>query len=345
MPHSVHSDEYMLDALALTAFNDKRSPLSPDFRLIAVHVPPHNHTLPVPRFSGLIKVAHLFQPFKGSDLVLRTTKNHPHVEFYVDRETIYNHSPYLKRKISKLGPTPAGIEVVSWEEDADTLDAMLRLVYSDRSKPVVESTTQLRFLLGAARKYGIEAARRVLGTTVLFDLATREPLPAFVIACEFGLAGEATLISKETLKVDIMMEENRSQLTRMSVSSYHRLLRLHRMRAAKAIEIISLINAECPMDEFDPPYCEGCGTNATWWQVFVEFGSIELKRRPVTDTIFSAAFLAKCVRSSRGTCESCVDSYMHRFTQRLLTRLKEDIDALPAYMSSVDPPITKQVFL
>jgi hypothetical protein len=86
------------------------------------------------------------------------------------------------------------------------------------------------------------------------------------------------------------------------------------------------------MDEFDPPFCEGCGTNATWWQVFVEYACIELKRRPVTTTIFSPAFLAKCVRTSRQICEECVDSYMHTCSQQLLARLKEDIDALPAYI-------------
>jgi hypothetical protein len=91
------------------------------------------------------------------------------------------------------------------------------------------------------------------------------------------------------------------------------------------------------MNEFDPPSCQGCGTNATWWQIFVEYASIELKCRPVTTTIFSAAFLAKCVRTSQKICSDCIDSYIHTHNQRLLARLKEDIDALPAYIASVDP--------
>ncbi|KAG8764189.1 hypothetical protein FRC11_000043 [Ceratobasidium sp. 423] len=342
MPHSVHPDEdHTPRAPTFSAANRKQSAHSPIFDMIVAS--PRNHTLPapVPRLSDPVKVARLFPPFEGCNLVLRAIKTHSHVEFYVDREIVYSRSSYLRRKISELGPVPTGIEVVSWEDDADTLDAMLRFVYSDRPKPVVENVAHLRFLLRAARKYDIEAAKHALGTSVLLDFATREPLSAFVIACEFGLANEATLISKETLKVDIMMDEKSSELGRVSLSYYHRLLRLHRMRATKAIDIISLIDAEQPMNEFDPPYCEGCGTNATWWEIFVQYGSIELKRRPVTDTIFSAAFLAKCVRTSRRICGECIDSYMHTHSQKLLTRLKEDIDALPAYISSVDPFVAK----
>ncbi|KAL5636020.1 hypothetical protein ACGC1H_004733 [Rhizoctonia solani] len=344
MPHSVHSGEHMPHAPALQDLDGKRSTRSPTFDLTTV-LPPHNYlSAPAPDLSNSVQVASLFPPLQGCDLVLRATKTLPHVEFYVDRETIYNHSPYLKRKISELGPIPTGVEIVSWEENAATLDAMLRFIYSDRPKPEVESVDHLRLLLRAAGKYGIEAARHALGTAVLLEFATREPLSAFAIACEFDLANEATLISKETLRVDIMMEGKSSELGRVSLSYYHRLLRLHRMRVAKAIDILSLIDTEHPMDELDPPYCEECGTNASWWQIFVQYGSIELKRRPVTDTIFSAAFLAKCVRTSRHLCRACTDSYMQSSSQKLLTRLKEEIDALPAYISSVDPFVTKQVF-
>ncbi|CUA72359.1 hypothetical protein RSOLAG22IIIB_01026 [Rhizoctonia solani] len=218
---------------------------------------------------------------------------------------------------------------------------MLRFIYSNRPRPQVESIAHLRCLLEAARKYDIQAAKRALGTAVLLEFATRVPISSFSLACQFGLDNEADLISKETLKVDIMMNENSSELNRVSLSYYHRLLRLHRIRATKAIDIVNLINAEHPMDELDPPYCDGCGSNATWWQVFVQFGGIELKRRPVTDTIFSAAFLAKCVRTARQVCGPCVDSYMQSDNQKLLARLKENIDALPAYISAVDPYATK----
>ncbi|KAJ1310286.1 hypothetical protein OPQ81_007026 [Rhizoctonia solani] len=345
MPRSVHSDEDRTPRASTCVSSDnKQLNCSPILGLIIASTRSHSLPAPAPRLSGLVNVAPLFPPLKDCDLVLRATKNHPHVEFYVDRETIYSHSSYLKRKISELGPIPPGIEVVSWEEDPNTLDAMLRFIYPGRPKPEVKNMAHLRFLLKASRKYGIEAARHALGTAILLDFATREPLSAFVTACEFGLDSEAALISKETLKTDIMMDEKSSELGRVSLSYYHRLLRLHRMRAARAIDTLNLIDSEHPMDEFDPPYCEGCGTNATWWQVFVQYGSIELKRRPVTDTIFSPAFLAKCVRTSRRICSECIDSYLHTDSQKLLARLKEEIDGLPAYISSVDPFVTKQVF-
>ncbi|CAE6433040.1 unnamed protein product [Rhizoctonia solani] len=334
MHHSARSDDDRTPRTSTFATGGGRLTRSPVIDVISASSPNHTLPAPVPALSDIVNVARLFPPFEGCDLVLRATKNSPPVEFYVDRETIYSHCSYLKGKISALGLIPTGIDVISWEDDANILDAMLRFIYSDRPKPKIESVFHLRLLLRAARKYDIEAAMHALGTGVLLAIAESEPLSAFVIACEVGLVDEATLISKETLKVDIMMDEKNSELGRVSLSYYHRLLRLHRLRAAKAVDIISLVDAEHPMNEFDPPYCEGCGTNATWWQIFVQYGSIELKRRPVTDTVFSAAFLAKCVRTSRHVCGECIDSYMHTYSQTLLTRLKEDIDALPAYIQA-----------
>lgn len=336
MPASDHSGSN--NTPSALAFNTPMKPSRPS--IIDTLCPSHHGNPsvdPRPSMSDPVNIAPLFQPFDGCDLVLRATKTRPHIEFCVDRETIYNKSSYLKRKISELGPIPSGIEVVSWEDDAHTLDAMLRFVYADRPKPKVQDVDHLRSLLKAARRYDIEAARHALGTAVLLDFATREPLCAFAIACEFGLVDEASLISKETLNVDIMMSDSNCELGRVSLSYYHRLVRLHKRRAAQAVEILQLINPDYPMNEFDPPTCKGCGTNATWWQIFVEYGTIEVKRRPVTATIFSPAFLAKCVRTSQQVCGYCVDSYMHTYSQKLLARLKEDIDALPVYIASVDP--------
>jgi hypothetical protein len=171
-------------------------------------------------FLDPANVAPLFQPFDGCDLVLRATKSRPHTDFYVDRRTVYARSPYLQRKISEFGPIPVGIEVVSWEDDTRTLDAMLRFVYPDRPKPEVQNVAHLRSLLKAARKYDIEAARHALGTAVLLDFAKREPLCAFAIACEFGLVDEASLISKDTLSVDIMMSDKSVELGRVSLVSF-----------------------------------------------------------------------------------------------------------------------------
>ncbi|KAF8710673.1 hypothetical protein RHS03_02158, partial [Rhizoctonia solani] len=337
MLHFVDSDDDRTPRASTFAPSSQRLNYSPAASVelgLAPYAPPSRDLPPVSTLPDSVNVARLFPPFEGCDIVLLATKTLPHVAFYVDRKTIYTRCAYLKRNISELGFTPAGVDVIYWEEDADTLDAMLRFVYPDRPKPKVESVPHLRFLLETARRYGIGTATHVLCTTVLLDFATKDPLSVFAIACEFGLTNEAALISKETLKVDFMMDQKSSELGRVSLSYYHRLHRLHRLRAAKAIDIINLINTENPMDEPDPPYCEGCGTNAIWWQIFVEYAGIELKRRPVTDTIFSTAFLARCVRSSRGICGKCIDSYMHAHSQSLLTRLKEDIDALPAYISA-----------
>ncbi|KAG8792043.1 hypothetical protein FRC12_007417 [Ceratobasidium sp. 428] len=337
MPISIHSDdEFTPHPSNLSILNKlhQRLPI-PNVFLSPTH--PCNKLEPPSSLSDRVEVAPDFQQSPGCDVVLRSTKNRPHVDFYVDRKTIYEKSPYLRRKLLELGPIPDGIDVISWEDHADTLEAMLCFIYTDRSKPVVRDVQHLRILLKAASKYEIEAARHALGTAVLLDYSKKEPLRAFAIACEFGLADQAVLISKETLEIDIMTSDKYNDLGRVSLSYYHRLIQLHRHRAAEATNILQLIDSEHPMDESDPPFCRGCGTNATWWQIFVEYGCIELKRRPVTTTIFSPDFLAKCVRTSRKICQDCVDSYMHNRSQKLLARLKEDIDALPTYIMAAGP--------
>lgn len=175
--------------------------------------------------SDATNVARLFQPFDGCDLVLRATKMQPHTDFYVDRETVYSHSSYLKRKLSELTPTPPEIEIVAWGEDARILDAMLRFVYADRPKPQVQDIAELRVLLKAARTYGIEAANHALGTAVLLDFAKKDPVCAFTIACEFGLVDEAGLISKDTLGIDIMTPESGLELGRVSLVSFNPVVR------------------------------------------------------------------------------------------------------------------------
>ncbi|KAG9127945.1 hypothetical protein FRC07_007183 [Ceratobasidium sp. 392] len=316
MPVSIHSDDDFTPRRP--SFSVPNKPLQ---RLPIPNVffsPVHSRTgaESPPSLSDQVIVAPDFQPSAECDLVLRSTRTRPHTDFYVDRKTIYEKSPYLMRKLLALGPAPDGIDVISWEDYADTLEAMLCFIYTGRSKPVVRNVQHLRILLKAACKYEIETARHALGTAVLLDYAKQEPLRAFAIACEFGLADQAVLISKDTLNVDIMTSDKYNDLGRVSLSYYHRLIQLHRRRAAAAIDILQLIDVEHPMNESDPPFCRGCGTNATWWQIFVEYGCIELKHRPTTATIFCPDFLA---------------------SQKLLARLKEDIDALPTYIMAAGP--------
>ncbi|KAG9099541.1 hypothetical protein FS749_001028 [Ceratobasidium sp. UAMH 11750] len=336
MPVSVYSDDESIPPTptSLPPNKDQRFSIpntlySPARSRLGLDLPPS--------LFDHVDVAPDFQPSPECDLVLRSTKSRPHTDFYVERKVVTEKSPYLRRKLLELGPTPNGIDVISWEDHADTLEAMLCFIYAGRNKPIVRDVEHLRTLLKAARKYEIEAAKHALGTAVLIDYAKKEPLRAFAIACEFGLADQAVLISKDTLEVDIMTSDRYNDLGRVSLSYYHRLIQLHRRRAAEAIDILQLIDNEQPMYENDPPFCRGCGTNATWWQVFVEHGCIELRRRPVSTTIFSPTFLAKCVRTSRQICEDCVDSYMHTRSQKLLARLKEDIDALPTYIMDAGP--------
>lgn len=211
MPASIHS-------------NDGDTPRAPTFHVPtgeSLQQPPipdslyspnltRTPTEPSPPLPDAIVVAPLFQQFPGCDLILRATKNQPYTDFYVDRRTVRARSSYLGREISALvDPLLDKNEVFLWEDHAHVLDAMLRFVYVDRPKPLIQDVSSLRALLEAARKYEIEAARHALGTAELLDFAQSDPIQAFAIACEFDLVGEASLISKETLEVDIMsFDEN-----------------------------------------------------------------------------------------------------------------------------------------
>jgi hypothetical protein len=217
MPISIHSDEDCTPRAPAFHVAPKALQHSPTPNILF----PQAHSLvqhdTPPSLSDVVKVAPDFQPSSECDLILRTTKTRPHTDFYVDRETIYTRSSYLKRKLSSLSPIADGLDVIAWDDDADTLGAMLRFIYPGRTKPVVQDVEHLRALLKAARRYDIDAARHALGTAVLLDFAKREPIQAFAIACEFALMDVAALISKDTLEVDVMVSDKNSDLGRVSL--------------------------------------------------------------------------------------------------------------------------------
>jgi hypothetical protein len=221
MPVSIHSDEDCTPRVSAFHLAPKALQHSPTPNVLYSQTRSCAQYDPPPSLSDLVKVAPDFQPSPECNLVLRAIKTRSHTDFYVDRETIYTRSSYLKRKLSSLGSIPDGIDVISWDDDADTLGAMLRFIYPGRAKPVVQDVDHLRVLLKAARQYDIEAATHALGTAVLLDFAKREPIQAFAIACEFALVDIAALISKDTLEVDVMVSDKHNDLGRVSLVSLH----------------------------------------------------------------------------------------------------------------------------
>jgi hypothetical protein len=211
-------------------------------------------------------------------------------------------------------------------ESAMVLDAVLQLLYP-MPPPVFDDLSQLVPVLAACIKYELSAACRVVRQSLLSTtFLLREPVRVFAIACRFGLREEASEASRATLRVNLLEMPPCDELRYVSAYDYHRLLALYQTRGQSACGLLSSRSRNCPLS------CSGCSPTGAgrydypprWWMEFERRAKEELRRRPLTDVIFSMRFLADCAKAG---CASCGTSILESFV--FMESLKTEIDALP----------------
>jgi len=260
--------------------------------------------------------------------VFRSNDNVP-IDFYVDSRTVLDASPVLRFRTAQLGTPTTGlvrpVNLVQIDESADSIEAMLRLIYPHVRKPQITTSEDLDHLLSLCKRYQIAHSIHFLCARYLQALARTEPLRAYGLACKHDLPAEIKYTSRETLRIDLSKADVSRDLAECHSEQIKALVHLHSRRAATAIAIISNASVEeltCPGE-----YCED-GV-AEWWLEVVKRSRTELKARPTTDTLFSPAFLAGCCRVASKRCRTCPDQYLSSRAQHKLGCIKDEIDALP----------------
>lgn len=259
-----------------------------------------------------------------ADLVLRSSAPSP-TNFRVHRCILAASSSFFEHMFTlpQPGLASGSVPTVDVSETADTLEKLLRLIYP-MPNPVIDTLDELTPLLEAACKYDITVAVDILSTRLLSpSFLAKEPLRVFAIASRFDLEEAAKIASGHTLSINILDSPLSEDLRHISAYQYHRLLNLHRSRAAAAQDLLVLhADVKCMMcngthyGRFIPP---------KWWKNFEERAKDELALRPTTEKIFAMPFLAD---SARAGCERCAVSIFE--AQWFLSDLKKRIDDLPS---------------
>lgn len=300
---------------------------------------------------------------QSSDLVLFGVQTcilvHASVIFE-DMFLSHSHAPSTVASSSSSAALRNSVEPVILSETGQTIDALLRLIYPLPS-PTFSSLSDLLPVLTAAFKYSIPAAQSHLRQQLISSpFLLHDPLRVYAIACRFSLYDEAKEASRATLRLDLFerVDWDRLATVGLAIADYHRLVVLHRKRSLDMREVLK------GASKFYTGRCEACirqyhsrshrltrhGSSRhhrsysdpshqsyltsfhfhdkqtpKWFCSFLNLAKAELERRPITDTIFSMAFLNECVQ--RAGCHACGTTLLASF--EFMEGLKREMDVIP----------------
>ncbi|KAI0071799.1 hypothetical protein K474DRAFT_1712159 [Panus rudis PR-1116 ss-1] len=132
-----------------------------------------------------------------ADIVLRSCDN---VDFLVSKVILKVASPFFADMFTLRQPTsdePALLTrpVIDMEEDAATLDCLLRLCYPLPERPRLDDLNTVEQVLRSALKYDIDAVTRSVKHR-LAELASDKPHGVFAVACRLRLESSAAIAAQ-----------------------------------------------------------------------------------------------------------------------------------------------------
>ncbi|KZT63748.1 hypothetical protein DAEQUDRAFT_719057 [Daedalea quercina L-15889] len=174
-----------------------------------------------------------------ADFILRSSDD---VHFRVSRFILHLASPFFASML-EIGQAPSnatgepqaegeelrdGCPVVPVQEDSDTLDNLLRIIFPQED-PALDDLTKLTPVLAAALKYEMIKATRLTGTK-LRTFVPQEPLRVWAIAVRNRLEAEARLAADEICHQQIIvLDAFPPEMQHIDAGAYYRLLRYRRL--------------------------------------------------------------------------------------------------------------------
>ncbi|KAG8837850.1 hypothetical protein FRC18_007649 [Serendipita sp. 400] len=282
-----------------------------------------------------------FSPTENTDLVFVASDRD--VEFYVESSIVFSVSPILAKLIAPIREVnnvrtqtyleddddePLG--VFSLPETYDILDAILRFIHPKVRQPRVRSLIHLKDLLVACKKYKISGGLHNLSVIIAqFAMMTASgtmdgsPLDCYALACQFNFPNIAKLVSKQCLLVDPLKADLGTIFANVAARDIRRLCEMHHARGLAAV---SLIEPAVDAREF---WCDGCSGVASWFEIWRETAYLEVKSKPVTNSVFSPSFIAGCLKQAMRKCPTrCVEHYLSPKAQLRFAILQQSIDRL-----------------
>ncbi|KAI6044651.1 hypothetical protein EDC04DRAFT_2641449 [Pisolithus marmoratus] len=182
-------------------------------------------------------------------------------------------------------PTASTPETIHLDEDAETLEIILRMISGLPITPITSYDT-VDAVLYASEKYDMPGPASLMQIAVLTPLLADQPLRLYTSASRFGWVEEARVASERTLALDLWSEENWKMLRKVDGPAALDLLKLHRSRregVRKRLEEHPFVSGSTAA------LCARCRrpTDHSTWRELKYKIVVEMDVRPLGDTVLN----------------------------------------------------------
>ena len=235
--------------------------------------------------------------------------------------------------------TPAAdTEIISLDEDARTLEPLLRMICGLEIS-TLDTWDAVESVLYAAEKYEMPGPASIVRALLRTPAFSDEPLRLYAAACHFGWAEDARTASTRSLSVNLYDPKNRPALLRLRTADLLALFELHHERRKQFRQRIAESPFLTDAQLADVARCSRCRDSISYveWRELRNVMFAELETCPAGDSVLAglevwpaaqACWAAKC---KKVTCLSPV------YDKTLSSKaIKDVLDSLP---NAVDLPI------
>jgi hypothetical protein len=210
--------------------------------------------------------------------------------------------------------TPAAdTEIISLDEDARTLEPLLRMICGLEIS-TLDTWDAVEPVLYAAEKYEMPGPASIVRALLRTPAFSDEPLRLYAAACHFGWAEDARTASTRSLSVNLYDPRNRPALLRLRTADLLALFELHHERRKQFRQCIAESPFLTDAQLADVARCSRCRDSISYveWRELRNVMFAELETCPAGDTVLTglevwpaaqACWAAKC---KKVTCLSPV---------------------------------------
>ena len=183
---------------------------------------------------------------------------------------------------------PADSEVIALDEDARTLEPLLRMVCG-LEIATLDTWDAVEPVLYAAEKYDMPGPASIVRALLRTPAFADAPLRLYAAACHFGWADDARAASTASLVLDLHAPTHRAALLRLRTPHLLALFELHHTRRAqfraRLAEPPFLTDAQ--LNDVTPARCSRCREPISYaeWRELKHAMLYELERRPAGDSV------------------------------------------------------------
>jgi len=239
-------------------------------------------------------------------------------------------TPHVRTSVTP----PADTEVIALDEDASTLEPLLRMACG-LEIATLDTWDAVEPVLYAAEKYDMPGPASIVRALLRTPAFADAPLRLYAAACHFGWTDDARAASTRSLVLDLHAPAHRAALLRLRTADLLALFELHHKRRAlfraRLAEHPFLTDAQ--LSESTPARCPRCRDQLISyadWRELKHAMLYELERRPAGDTVLTgleewpqalACWAARCKKTM------CVSPVYDKVSST--KAIKDVLDSLP----------------